>query len=915
MGKNKRQTDPVLEGDESSTESCDEKQIAGNQGGATPSCSHVAKSVDQNRLRKLLKASGLELEDCKECSKSSSTNANAENDFEYDKSLWMCLKCGSQLCGRSRNQHALKHFMTPRSDQHALVVNTTRFDVWCYLCDGEVNPSCPKKLFDCVDFLKKEAAKAQTQSSKSINVEEKIVATLDTIRPLVSETQENLTIYSSQPKVPPKGLCEKSQTLNVNDLPRIRGLTNLGNTCFFNAVLQCLAQTPYLVEILRESSKPGEQFQLPGGLLKLSDGTEVNLPPISGTLNAWGNLTSTLAETIDQLRMGGGVYAPRKLFNQLTAKWPQFSGGDQHDSHELLRHLLESVRSEDLRRYQSVILRSLGYSSKVDPQTVEGDMKQKIKFYGQQAGERILKPERVFRGFLVSTLMCQDCYHTSSRHEYFLDISLPVSLDKPQPPIRRKSSPEPENTPVPTKSRIKKDREKEAKAKRQKRKRIHSNQAAGAAEDSTDNLGINESNAEYSSNEQSDADIEDNCLDDVPKASQNATKTRSPIYDNNGNSTIKCSTNPEKVDDAPENPNKDITEDTANTTTDSATQQVNEETKSVLVEMGISEERAMCLVKQNSKTETQNFAVPVSQMEDLSLSEKTKLNDQKDDSETEVDKCNEIIKPKQTRIRTYSHADWSSTLAPRYQCEEGECSVQSCLNNFTALELMTGNNRVGCDACTERINGKGGKTINTNATKQFFISSPPAVLILHLKRFQIGPRFMSRKLCKPVTFPTLLDIAPFCGSKVKNLPNVDRHQKKLIYSLYGIVEHSGGMRAGHYIAYVKVRPQMSPDDRRWKFPPQGSKVELDQEDEERVRLEESLDKIKYVLDNDSDDSSSTSADTGIGEEEGAVGGSDEPNVEAPPGKWYYVSDSRVQEVSEDAALKSQAYLLFYERIY
>lgn len=39
------------------------------------------------------------------------------------------------------------------------------------------------------------------------------------------------------------------------------------------------------------------------------------------------------------------------------------------------------------------------------------------------------------------------------------------------------------------------------------------------------------------------------------------------------------------------------------------------------------------------------------------------------------------------------------------------------------------------------------------------------------------------------------------------------------------------------------------------------------------------------------------------------------NVRAPPGKWYYVSDSRVQEVSEDTALKAQAYLLFYERIY
>lgn len=112
---------------------------------------------------------------------------------------------------------------------------------------------------------------------------------------------------------------------------------------------------------------------------------------------------------------------------------------------------------------------------------------------------------------------------------------------------------------------------------------------------------------------------------------------------------------------------------------------------------------------------------------------------------------------------------------------------------------------MGCDACSERINGKGGKTINTNATKQFLISSPPAVLILHLKRFQVGPRCMFRKMTKHVSFPFTLDLAPFCASKVKTLPNVHRYQRKLIYSLYGIVEHSGGMYGGHYVAYVKVR--------------------------------------------------------------------------------------------------------------
>lgn len=35
----------------------------------------------------------------------------------------------------------------------------------------------------------------------------------------------------------------------------------------------------------------------------------------------------------------------------------------------------------------------------------------------------------------------------------------------------------------------------------------------------------------------------------------------------------------------------------------------------------------------------------------------------------------------------------------------------------------------------------------------------------------------------------------------------------------------------------------------------------------------------------------------------------------PPGRWFHVSDSRINEVTEVTVLKAQAYLLFYERIF
>lgn len=46
---------------------------------------------------------------------------------------------------------------------------------------------------------------------------------------------------------------------------------------------------------------------------------------------------------LEELQTSGGVYNPSQFFDKFTKLYPQFGGGDQHDSHELLRHLLDSV--------------------------------------------------------------------------------------------------------------------------------------------------------------------------------------------------------------------------------------------------------------------------------------------------------------------------------------------------------------------------------------------------------------------------------------------------------------------------------------------------------------------------------------------------------------------------------------------
>ena len=64
--------------------------------------------------------------------------------------------------------------------------------------------------------------------------------------------------------------------------------------------------------------------------------------------------------------------------------------------------------------------------------------------------------------------------------------------------------------------------------------------------------------------------------------------------------------------------------------------------------------------------------------------------------------------------------------------------------------------------------GKGREkecnVIFSEATKQLLIESPPLVLNLHLKRFLQSGRHL-RKNNKHISFPTLLDMRPFCTAK------------------------------------------------------------------------------------------------------------------------------------------------------
>jgi len=87
------------------------------------------------------------------------------------------------------------------------------------------------------------------------------------------------------------------------------------------------------------------------------------------------------------------------------------------------------------------------------------------------------------------------------------------------------------------------------------------------------------------------------------------------------------------------------------------------------------------------------------------------------------------------------------------------------------------------------------------------------VLTLHLKRFRTLAGRPSAKLDDHVPFPLTLDLAAYAPddgrrhhpplTHFSQLPLPRPSDGSCSYRLYGVVEHVGSFKGGHYVAYVR----------------------------------------------------------------------------------------------------------------
>eukprot|EP00814_Leptocylindrus_danicus_P006297 CAMPEP_0116010138 /NCGR_PEP_ID=MMETSP0321-20121206/3831_1 /TAXON_ID=163516 /ORGANISM="Leptocylindrus danicus var. danicus, Strain B650" /LENGTH=856 /DNA_ID=CAMNT_0003479197 /DNA_START=168 /DNA_END=2738 /DNA_ORIENTATION=+ len=138
-----------------------------------------------------------------------------------------------------------------------------------------------------------------------------------------------------------------------------------------------------------------------------------------------------------------------------------------------------------------------------------------------------------------------------------------------------------------------------------------------------------------------------------------------------------------------------------------------------------------------------------------------------------------------------------------------QLTLRHCLESFCRPEQLA--EKVQCSSCL----------VKTSTQKQLTFAKLPRVLCLHLKRFDART---NKKLSDPVSFPAELDMGPhvskWCevgrGAVTSSTESVDvaEHDQiepsntvscpKLLYDLFGTINHRGSMNQGHYTANVKV---------------------------------------------------------------------------------------------------------------
>lgn len=181
----------------------------------------------------------------------------------------------------------------------------------------------------------------------------------------------------------------------------VTGLQNLGNTCFMNSAIQCLSNTSELT-----------QYFFSNEFLK-----DLNK---NNPLGTGGYLISAYSELIKELWMGTEAYVSPWDLKKVIGKFaPQFSGYSQQDSQELLSYMLDGLHEDLNRIIKKPFVEDIEFKNQKDEELSAESWSNYLK----RNQSMIID---LFAGQYKSRLDCPDCNKISITFDPFLSISLPV---------------------------------------------------------------------------------------------------------------------------------------------------------------------------------------------------------------------------------------------------------------------------------------------------------------------------------------------------------------------------------------------------------------------------------------------------------------------------------------------------------